>query len=298
MCLSPFDAALHDAAGQALQCSAFDLYQDDQPLVMADAWLGGNGCGAIRRMLQPPLKSLPAWILVGKDDDLERDMRPWVDQRGYHCFKIKIMGRDNAVDVARTIAVFRAARQFGVAAPRISVDSNEANPTAASVLEYLLRLRAEAPDAFAALQYLEQPTGRDIRKADYDWSAVSALKPVLLDEGLTSLELMAESRRQGWTGFALKTCKGHSFALLAAAWATGQGMKLAMQDLTNPGYSFLHAALFAARLPTLNGVELNSPQFTPAANHPWLPRLAPLFEPKDGYHHLPETIPLGLGSGL
>jgi hypothetical protein len=109
---------------------------------------------------------------------------------------------------------------------------------------------------------------------------------------------MAESRRQGWTGFALKTCKGHSFALLAAAWATGQGMKLAMQDLTNPGYSFLHAALFAARLPTLNGVELNSPQFTPAANHPWLPRLAPLFEPKDGYHHLPETIPLGLGSGL
>jgi L-alanine-DL-glutamate epimerase-like enolase superfamily enzyme len=145
MCLSPFDAALHDAAGQALQCSAFDLYQDDQPLVMADAWLVGNGCGAIRRMLQPPLKSLPAWILVGKDDDLERDMRPWVDQRGYHCFKIKIMGRDNAVDVARTIAVFRAARQFGVAAPRISVDSNEANPTAASVLEYLLRLRAEAP---------------------------------------------------------------------------------------------------------------------------------------------------------
>ena len=299
MCLSPFDAAIHDAAGLALDCPAFDLYCDDQPLPSADPWLAPEGaCAAIRRTLQPPRKSLPAWILVGKDDDLDRDMRPWAITRGYHCFKIKIMGRDNAVDVARTIAVFRAAQRFGVTAPRLSLDSNEANPSAESVRDYLLNLQADAPDAYDALQYLEQPTGRDIRKAVFDWKPVAALKPVLLDEGLTAMELMEESRLQGWSGFALKTCKGHSFALVAAAWACRHGMLIAMQDLTNPGFALLHAALFAARLPTLNGVELNSPQFTPDANGPWLPRLAALFEPRDGNHQLPDTMPPGLGSSL
>ena len=70
-----------------------------------------------------------------------------------------------------------------------------------------------------ALLFFEQPTGRDITIYRYEWHPIGAIKPVLLDEGLTSLELMHEALAQGWTGFALKTCKGHSFALTAAAWA-------------------------------------------------------------------------------
>ena len=69
-----------------------------------------------------------------------------------------------------------------------------------------------------------------------------------------------------------------------------------MQDLTNPGFSLIHAALLAAHLPTINDVELNSPQFTPAANTEWLPRLAGLFAPADGFHELPAELPPGLGS--
>jgi hypothetical protein len=46
------------------------------------------------------------------------------------------------------------------------------------------------------------------------------------------------------------------------------------------------------------GVEVNSPQFTLTANAPWLPRMAGVFEPKDGVHYLPQTSPSGLGSGL
>jgi hypothetical protein len=71
-----------------------------------------------------------------------------------------------------------------------------------------------------------------------------------------------------------------------------------LQDLTNPGYSFIHAALFAAFVPTINGVELNSPQFTPDANRQWSDRLPHLFTPTDGRHRLPETIPFGLGSEI
>lgn len=80
--------------------------------------------------------------------------------------------------------------------------------------------------------------------------------------------------------------------------ARQHGLLVSLQDLTNPGLSLIHAALFAAHVPTVNGVELNSPQFTPAANEEWLPRLAELFEPTGGLHRLPETIPAGLGSTL
>jgi hypothetical protein len=109
---------------------------------------------------------------------------------------------------------------------------------------------------------------------------------------------MEIAAQQGWSGFALKTCKGHSFSLVAAAWARRRGMLLALQDLTNPGLAAIHAFLFAAHLPVINGVELNSMQFTPAANAGWLPRLASLFEPRDGMHRLPDTAPPGLGSTL
>lgn len=124
------------------------------------------------------------------------------------------------------------------------------------------------------------------------------LKPVLLDEGLTGLELLKEAVAQGWSGLALKTCKGHSFALVAAAWARERGLLVALQDLTNPGYALIHAALLAAHVPMINGVELNSPQFTPGANAEWLPRLAGLFEPARGVHRLPGKVPAGLGSEL
>jgi len=299
MCASPFDAAVHDAVGIATARSAFTFYADPVPLPAADRFFAGHdACRAIARTLSAPKRRLRAWLLVGKNDSMEKDVAPWVRDRGYHCFKIKIMGRDNAQDVARTVEVFRAVRKFGASEPLLSVDTNEANPDAQSVLDYLQRLRAADADAFRALAYFEQPTGRDITVHRFDWRAVTALKPVMLDEGLTHLELMEEAQAQGWSGFALKTCKGQSFALVAAAWAREHGMPVSLQDLTNPGLALIHAALFAAHIPTVNDVELNSPQFTPAANTEWLPRLRDLFEPRDGFHHLPEATPVGLGSTL
>jgi hypothetical protein len=121
---------------------------------------------------------------------------------------------------------------------------------------------------------------------------------VLLDEGLTDLSLLEESRRQGYSGLALKTCKGHSMLLACAAWARQHNMLISLQDLTNPGIALIHAALVASHLPTINGAELNSPQFTPAANEEFLPRLQDLFEPRDGLHRLPHAVPDGLGASL
>jgi L-alanine-DL-glutamate epimerase-like enolase superfamily enzyme len=298
MCASPFDAAIHDATGVALKRPALDLYADDVPLPSADHYLKRGAARTIREALRSRRTVLDAWRIVGPGDPLDQTFNDVVARHGYRCFKLKIRGKDPREDVDRTIEVYQAVQSAGAADARLSVDSNEGNADAESVLEYLLRLRNADPQAFAALQYLEQPTSRDIRAHRHDWHKVSPLKPVLLDEGLTSLDLLPEAKADGWAGLALKTCKGHSFALVAAAWAREHGMLLSMQDLTNPGFSAIHSALLASRLDTINGVEINSPQFTPDANAEWLPRLAGLFEAHGGVHALPEKDPIGLGSTL
>ena len=86
--------------------------------------------------------------------------------------------------------------------------------------------------------------------------------------------------------------------LVAAAWARQHKMLISLQDLTNPGLALIHGALVGSHLPTINGAELNSPQFTPAANAQFIPRLPELFEPRGGVHRLPLTVPLGLGSTM
>ncbi|MCK6487077.1 MAG: hypothetical protein L6R48_01840 [Planctomycetes bacterium] len=300
MAASPFDAAIHDAAGLALGCPAFRLCRPAHAAAVpsADHLFDAGACAAIDRLLRPrPLGSLTAWYLVGKDDG-EEQLRPWMAVSGYRGLKLKLMGRDPEADAERTAAVFRLGLRLAGRPPRLSVDTNEANPDSASVVAYLQALRARDARAFAALGYLEQPTSRDIAGRPQDWRAAAALKPILLDEGLDRLESLPLALAQGWSGLALKTCKGHSFALVCAAWAQRHGLLLSVQDLTNTGLSMLHAALFAAHLPSLNGVELNSPQFLPQANAGWDRALPGLFTPQRGRHQLPRPLPPGLGSCL
>ncbi len=298
MCASPFDAAIHDAVGIALGRSAFALYDRPFDAPTADACFeGGLASERIARLIAPPKRQLKAWYIVGKNDTPET-VRPWVVDRGFRYFKIKTLGKDSAQDAARTVEVSRLAQELGVKSPVISIDANEGNPDADSVLDYLLRLRAADAQAFDSVQYLEQPTTREIIARPYDWHKVAALKPVVLDEGLTGQELFATAVEQGWSGFAVKTCKGQSFSLVAAAWAKEHGLLVALQDLTNPGLAAIHSALFAAHVPTINDIELNSPQFAPVANEPFLPQLAGLFQPTGGVHRLPQPVPVGLGSGL
>ena len=300
MCASPFDAALHDAAGRAVNRSSFALYDDLVAFPSADAYFPESGvCHAISDvLLRLPRLQLPAWYVVGTHESLESTMIPAIKERGYWCFKLKLSGRDNDLDVARTIEVYQTAKASGLPQTRLTVDTNEANPSAQSVSDYLMRLRAADGDAFDAVAYLEQPTNRDIRQHAFDWRPVARLKPVLLDEGLTDLDVLEEARRQGYSGLALKTCKGHSMLLVCAAWAQQYGMLIALQDLTNAGISLMHAALVGAHLPTINGAELNSPQFTPAANNELAARLPELFVPRNGVHCVPRPVPVGLGSSL
>lgn len=295
VCGSAFDAAIHDATGRLAGVSAFALYEQDVEIPSLDGHFEDGAVAAIREVLRPPASRVPGWWLVAPGDDLDRTAGQ-VERTGMTRFKLKLSGADPAADARRVADIITAASTW-VAEPVLSIDPNEGSASSRTVLEFLDALGSHVEDALSYLVYLEQPTSRT-RLAVDDWSEVSRRVPVLVDEALTSMDDLHTARERGWSGVAVKTCKGHSLALAAAAWAVRHQMSVSVQDLTNIGRSAIHSYLLAAHLPTINGVEINSPQYLPRSNDPWLPRLAGLFDPRDGFHRLDLTGLVGLGAQL
>src|SRR5207245_10925499 len=122
----------------------------------------------------------------------------------------------------------------------------------------------------------------------------SKIRPVVIDESLLDLESLLLAREMGYTGAALKACKGQSQSLLLAAEAQKYGMFLCVQDLTCPGASLLHSAGLAAHVPGVAAIESNARQYMPAANKPWEQRFPAIF------HITAGTMETGLlkGHGL
>jgi hypothetical protein len=121
------------------------------------------------------------------------------------------------------------------------------------------------------------------------------LKPVVIDESLVNLESLQLAREQGYSGVALKACKGHSEALLMGAAAQKYGLFLCVQDLTCPGASFLHSCTLSARIPKVAAVEGNARQYCPAANERWAGRYPGLFKITDGMLDTAKLDGPGLG---
>ena len=164
LCGSPFDAALHDAVGIALNRSAFAFYDDPVPLPSADAYFPETGaCQAIVANPAPAAEKAVRRLAVREQGrHTGRGCRALDTGTGLSLLQIETDGQGQRGDAARTVQVYRGVQALGAVRPRLSVDSNEGNPDATSVQEYLERLQADAPDVFDKLEYLEQPTSRDI----------------------------------------------------------------------------------------------------------------------------------------
>ena len=164
-----------------------------------------------------------------------------------------------------------------------SADFNEQCANVEYLLDFLARVEEHSPQAFARIQYIEQPTQRDLRaNPDNRMHRAARIKPVVIDESLVDLESLLLSRELGYSGVALKACKGHSGALLMGAAAQKYGMFLCVQDLTCPGASFLHSASLAARVPGVAAIEGNARQYCPAGNRGWAERFPSMFHITDG----------------
>src|SRR5208282_660696 len=103
-----------------------------------------------------------------------------------------------------------------------------------------------------------------------------------IDESLADFESLLLARELGYTGVALKACKGQSHSLLMAAAAQKFGMFLCVQDLTCPGASLIQSAGLAAHVPGIAAIESNARQYCPLANKPWAARFPGIFHITDG----------------
>ena len=283
---APFDAALHDAFGKANGIDAYDglgpEHLDwDLSRYLGPAFTGRYPADHVRPAYVP---ALPVFHLVGaadpltpadvrEDDPQDRypaDLGAWIERDGVFCLKIKLRGNDLEWDIDRTLSVERVARENLERRGRdelyLTADANEMCEDIDYVIGYLRRVREASNPAYESLLYVEQPTTRDLFARPLPVHRAAELKPVLADEALSGLEAMDEAIRQGYTGIALKTCKGQSNSLLMLAKATEAGIPYSVQDLTLTGPGLVQSVGFAARINPIMGVEANARQFCPAAS--------------------------------
>lgn len=299
---SPTEAAIHDAYGKALGENSYNLLGAEHVNRDLGVYLGNEFAGEYldQYTLRRPKDVMPLYHLVGAldplieadisnrvDDGLPETLPEWIARNGLTHLKIKLGGDNLAWDVERVVSIERVAAQAqaarGCTAWFYSADFNEKCANVEYVLEFLAQVGQRSPDALRRLQYIEQPTHRDLQAhLDNHMHKAAKIKPVVIDESLVDFESLLLSRELGYSGVALKACKGHSEALLMGAAAQKFGMFLCVQDLTCPGASFLHSATLSARIPTVAAIEGNSRQFCPSGNRGWSDRFPSMFHVTDG----------------
>lgn len=299
---SPTEAAIHDAYGKALGQNSYNLLSAEFVGRDLSAYLTDEFAGEYldRYTLREPKASMPLYHLIGAldpltdadldarlDDGLPETLPEWIHADGLTHLKIKLGGDDLAWDVDRVVSIERVAAEAqqrrGCTSWCYSADFNERCANVDYVLDFLDQVGRRSPEALRRLQYIEQPTHRDLRaNPENRMHRAAQIKPVVIDESLVDLESLLLSRELGYSGVALKACKGHSEALLMGAAAQKYEMFLCVQDLTCPGASFLHSASLSARIPTVAAIEGNARQYCPAANWDWTGRFPAMFQISDG----------------
>jgi len=315
---SPVDHAIHDAFGNAGGIDSYCGYGPEHMAFDLARYLGDEFRDVYpsQFLRQDFAPAVPVFHLVGGLDvlreadapaDAPRDGIPnsldrWIERDGVFCLKVKLRGRDLEWDIERTLEVsriyheVRAGRRPSLPArPHLTADTNEQCESPAYIVEYLRKIRERSAAVFDEILYIEQPTERDLQAHRFDMGPIARLKPVLIDESLTSVEDFRAAMELGWSGIALKSCKCLSSDMLLVPLAETAGIPYAVQDLTNPSISLLESVGLAARIHTIKGVEANSRQFFPAANVPAAKVHPGIYEIRDGLAHTASMTGTGLG---
>jgi L-alanine-DL-glutamate epimerase-like enolase superfamily enzyme len=310
---SAFDAAIHDGYGRlhgrhVYECYGPDWLEQDLSTYL-DERFRGESLAAYSRTKPKP--RLPLYHLVGAldalvdadvkerlQDGLPNTLGEWIVKDQLTHLKIKLNGNDASWDIERILAIDRVAVATAPRAFSYSLDFNEQCPHVEYLLEVLRRVKEKSAACFDRVAYVEQPTARDLKAhPENKMHAAAAIKPVVIDESLVDYESLLLSREQGYSGVALKSCKGQSQSLLMAAAAQKFGMFLCVQDLTCPGQSFLQSAGLAAHIDPVTAIEGNARQYCPAANAAWAAKVPGVFTIRDGHIDTSGLGGLGLTTG-
>ncbi|MEW5979199.1 MAG: enolase C-terminal domain-like protein [Acidobacteriota bacterium] len=313
---SPFDAAIHDAFGKANGINCYHAYGPEFLRRDLSHYLGSEFKGEFldRYVLRHPAPFLFLYHSVGASDPifpsdirqrigdgLPETLGEWIEADGLTHLKIKLNGADLEADVERVVQIERASveaqQRRGIKEWKYCCDFNERCKDVHYVMSFLSKVKERSPEVLRRLQYIEQPTARDL-KAHPDNTMFQAAKvvPIVADESLVDTETFHLARRQGYTGVALKACKGQTHSLLNAALAQKYRTFVCVQDLTCPGASFLHSAGLACHVPGVQTIEGNGRQYVPAANEAWRNRFPTMFVIRDG--RLGTSVLTGQGLGV
>ena len=309
---SPFDAAIHDAFGKLHGRNCYATYGPDLMENDLSAYLGPLFKQEFlsHYILDKPRLQVNLYHSVGGSDSLTADqitkplndglpetLADWIRYNGLHHIKIKLQGDEVKWDIERVVGIDRIASQTRPKVDwRYCVDFNERCPNVDYLLECLRKVKERTPKGFERIEYIEQPTARDLKADNKNVMHQAAkLRPVVIDESLTDVEALLLAREIGYTGIALKACKGQSQAMLMAAAGQKYKMFLCVQDLSCPGASLVHSASIASHVPGVSGIEANSRQYLPVANEAWKDKFPGVFVVKDGVMRTAGLTGVGLG---
>ena len=308
---SPFDAAIHDAYGKLHGRNAFDLLGPEYLRGDLSRFLGSDFQNETldRYVLPKPVPRLPMFHSVGAsdpifpedirrplNDGLPQDLAAWLRHDGVTHVKIKLNGGDRINDLERVLRIDRAAAPVVPSRLYYSLDFNEQCPNVDYLLGFLRDLKQRNGAAFDRILYVEQPTARDLRDTpENDMHEAAKLRPVVIDESLTGADMLLLAMKVGYSGIALKVCKCQSQELLLAALAQKRKLFLCAQDLTCPGASLVHSVELAARIPGVQGIEMNSREYVPSANSGWEKRFPGIFRIRGGEVLSGTIVGKGLG---
>ncbi len=299
---SPFDAALFDAFGKVNGINCYNGLSSEFISADLSRYLDSQFAGeyADKYTLREPKKRMPLYHLVGAldpltpgdvktplNDGLPETLDQWIEKDELTHLKIKLNGGDLNWDVSRVLGVEAVAAPVmtkrGLSTWSYSLDFNERAGNVEYLLDFLNQIKEKSPQAYERVAYIEQPTARDLKsQPENKIHKAAALKPVVIDETLIHYESLQLGREWGYSGVALKACKGISHSLLMGAAAQKFNMFLCVQDLTCPGESFLTSAGLTARFPTTTAIEGNARQYVPVANKGWEERYPEVFTVVDG----------------
>jgi hypothetical protein len=228
-------------------------------------------------------------------DGLPESLEEVVATYGHRYFKLKVAGNLDA-DLARLIEI--AAVLDRAPGPYfVSLDGNEQYNDIATLLELWRRMQ-DAPQLqrlVASILFIEQPITR-AHALDSDVSALSSVKPVIIDESDDELGTFPRARSFGYVGVSSKCCKGLYKSVLNAArcahWNAEAGAPryfMTGEDLTTQAGLSVQQDLALVNLIGIRHVERNGHHYVngmaglPEAEQArFLAGHSDLYEPKYG----------------
>lgn len=306
-CYGPavLDRAILDALCRLYDVSFYTAVQKNLPGIKSDEFDVDKFLGGLL-----PTKTIHARHTVGMVDPIRKNPEPVGDglpetlteviaAYGHRYFKIKVCG-DLDEDLARLVEIAEVLDE-AAGGYIISLDGNEQYDDVAGVAALLDGIEGDdrLKQFNRSILFVEQPISRAVA-LDVDVSALSARKPIILDESDGFLGAFPKGRQLGYRGVSSKTCKGLYKSILnrgrCAKW--GDGYFMSAEDLTTQAGLSVQQDLALVNLLGITHVERNGHHYVNGlAQVPQAEQAAFLAAHPDMYHQADSATRLTIRNG-